>query len=190
MRISTQFVVVAIVAMLGASCAGTQVQKKAPVREQTNFSAEDEGVLHPVPITEEVFALLLQDKRVRNFLTPPNPTDPDAPKALTEEDLRKRCFSAAVVHLHGTKSNDLVVEGQGDLRGANVIPFWVFIDTPQGMKLAMHASEHDIFVENKRWHGYRTIEIASMNCCTIWRVWLRFDGKEYVKYREWMKDNK
>jgi hypothetical protein len=75
----------------------------------------------------------------------------------------------------------MLVEGEGVLRGANVNTFWVFVQTAHGLKLALMIPAHDLMVRPQRFGGYKTIEAASMNCCTVFTTRLRFDGKRYIE---------
>jgi hypothetical protein len=147
-------------------------QRGATPHEQTRFSAEDEAVQHPVEIPEDAWKLLQADESVRNSLEG---------EKLSVEQLPRSWFSAAAVHLHDAATSDLIVEGEGLLRGANVNPFWVFVRTGKGLKLAMMIPAHDLILGSQRYRGYKMIEAASMNCCTVFTWRLRFDGERYVK---------
>ena len=142
---------------------------------QTQFSAEDTGVEKPVVIPEEVMVILRQDEGVRNALKYEN-VPADKPPASW--------FSASEVHLRGSAQDDLVVLGEGDLRGANVITFWIFRDTDHGHELVLMAHAHDLIVRKNRWNEYREIEISGETAEEFTSVLFRFDGKRYAEYRE------
>jgi hypothetical protein len=111
-------------------------------------------------------------------------------EGLSAEKLPRSWFSASVIHLRSKDEKDLFVAAEEKLRGANICPFWVFTDTPYGMKLVLSASAQDEWILNSRWRGYRNIELISMTCCEISRTWLRFEGGKYSEYRSSSEDNK
>jgi hypothetical protein len=101
---------------------------------------------------------------------------------------RQSWFSVAQVRLHGPKEEDLVVEAKGPLSGANVNLFWVFVASPEGLKLVLRAPAHDLILRPEQWGGYRTIELDSMTCCRISTTRLRFERGEFRPYRSVTKD--
>jgi hypothetical protein len=143
--------------------------------EQVHFSAEDEGVQKPVPIPEDVLAILNQDELVRNVLKN---------EGIPADKLPLSWFSASFIHLSSLGEPDLVVLGEGDLRGANVVTFWVFCSTPHGHELVLMAHEHDLEVKKARWKGHREIEISGETAIQFSSVLLRWDGDKYAAYRE------
>jgi hypothetical protein len=98
---------VALMMLAGAMSQG----KGHPQPEQTEFSAEDAVVNKPVVIPDDVLAILCQDGFVSGTLDSPSDKIPPS------------WFSASVIHLGDPREEDLVVEAQGELRGANVIMF-------------------------------------------------------------------
>jgi len=181
MRNSWQVAAACALFALVASRCEVQERNTPPLREQTHFSAEDEAVNQPVTIPDDAWAQLKADEDVRNVLES---------EGLGTEQLPRSWFSAAVVHLHVPQEKDLVVLAEGKLVGGNIAPFWVFLETSQGMKLVAHASTHDLIIQSNRWHGYRTIEIIGMACCTVSEVWLRCDGEKYTDYRHLFTNSK
>jgi hypothetical protein len=156
-------------------------QAKHSMVEQTQFNAEDEAVKSPVRIPDDAWTILKADSYVQNVLENAN---------LIPDQLSRSWFSAAIVHLHGDKEKDLLVMAEGELRGANISPFWVFMETPQGMKLVLNTSAHDVLIRSSRWHGYRVIEFDGMTCCEISRTWLRYENGEYRDFRHVTKEIK
>ena len=65
-----------------------------------------------------------------------------------------------------------------------MIAFWVFRSTPHGHERVMMAHEHDLIVKRVWWKGYREIELMSSSAVEWSSVLLRWNGKEYVAYRE------
>jgi hypothetical protein len=140
---------------------------------QTHFSAEDESVNRPVPVPEAVMAILRQDKFVRDEMENEN---------LAPNGLPASWFSAGEVHLGGQSAKDLIVEGVGPLRGANVITYWVFISKGQEYLLALSVPTHDLIVKTSRSSGYRNLESLRATAVTVTTVSFRFDGKQYREY--------
>lgn len=160
--------------LMAVAMIGTAFSQNEHTLVQTQFSAEDEAVKSPVSIPDDAWAILKVDSRVRNVLKDDN---------LWPDQMPRSWFSASIVHLHGDREKDLLVMAEGEMMGGNISPFWVFVDTPQGMKLVLNASAHDIFIRRSRWHGYRVIEFAGMTCCEISRTWLRYENGAYRDYR-------
>jgi len=172
-----QVVLVTLIAAC-VGCAQGQTASKQTVREQTHFSAEDEDVHHPVKIPDQAWEILKHDKSRELYLDGGNtPTPPE-----------REWFSATVVHLQSPEKNDLIAEAKGPLRGANVNTFWVFLDTPNGMKLVLTASVHDLSILNRRWNGVRTIQLEGATCCEITMTWLRYENGKFEIHRQITKN--
>jgi len=152
---------------IGPACVA---QSQRTAREQVDFSAEDEAVHHPIPIPEPIQTLLVK-------------TDFPSVSSFVPSN-----YSAAQVHLHGRKEIDYVVEAEGELRGANVCVFWVFLPTPDGFKVALDIPAHNLSINRTRHNRYRTITASAETCCVISTVKLHFDGGEYVQVRTSSKE--
>jgi hypothetical protein len=169
---SSAFVLLVLFVTCGA---GVTQEKRNALPEQTEFSAEDESVKRPVPIPGDVLAILSQDELVRSVMENVESPPEKAPASW---------FSASYVHLANSGHNDLVVMGQGELRGANVITFWVFRSTGQGHVLVLTAPAHDLIVKKTQWKGLREIQMLAATAVQIHTVLFRFDGREYKVSRE------
>ena len=101
-------------AVLNFGCVPVAGQTTRPNQEQTEFSAEDEGVKHPVPLPGEVLAILQRDDLVKNELK----YDEKAPGKLPAT-----WFSASEITLGSSGENDLIIAAEGPLVGANVDNF-------------------------------------------------------------------
>ncbi|MGP8185302.1 MAG: hypothetical protein ACLQKY_04465 [Terracidiphilus sp.] len=156
-------------------------QKTTPHREQTDFSAEDEGVKQSVSIPDSVLAILRQDKFVRDVLENEN---------VAPDKLPASWLSAAEVQLGGLGEKDLIVEGEGPLRGANVITFWVFVRNSQEYVLALTIPAHDLIVKKSRFNDYRNIETLGATAVTVTTVFFRFDGHRYRQHAARTEDIK
>jgi hypothetical protein len=168
-------------ALAVAFLAPTGGQSRATHREQTDFSAEDEGVKHPVVIPEPVLAILCNDERVRNELKY---------EKITPDHLPTSWFSAAEVHLSKPSERDLIVVAQGPLMGANVDVFWVFTRGGATYALALTIPAHDLIVEKSRSNGYRDLESMGATAATVTTVSFHYDGDHYREYSEKTEDMK
>ena len=151
-------------------CLEAEAQRVSKSHEQLHFSAEDETVQHPANIPQDAWNILQKDSYVQNVLHDEN---------LTAEQLPQSWFLASAVHLDGPQESDLVVIARSELMGANVTTFWLFIQTPKGMKLVLTAPAHDLFIKSSRSHGHRDINMVGMTAIRILSVIFRYDGDQY-----------
>jgi hypothetical protein len=154
--------------------AGTSEGKDSHSSEQLQFSAADAGVDRPVPMPQGVWNVLRTDELVRDTLKGED---------ISPEKIPLSWFSVSAIHLSSSKKVDFVVMGEGPLRGANVIPFWVFCATARGYAMVLTAPAFELDVKNTRWKGHRDIELSSLTAVQMSTVSLRFDGERYVEYR-------
>jgi hypothetical protein len=147
--------------------------------EQTQFSAEDEGVKRPTPIPAEVMAQFAQVSFVRDAMEIADPPLKQPPA---------RWFSASVVHLAGPDEKDLIVEAEGRLVGGNVTNFWIFRLLPDGPQLVLNGPAHDLIVLRRRKGGLREIELESATSIKLQKVMLRFNGTRYVVFKDRTED--
>lgn len=149
-----------------AFIAGTvsvgRAQAKAQPHEQTRFSSEEEAVSHPVSVPNRVVQLLKEAG------------------AGKPEGLRTAWLQASEIHLGRRREADLIVMGVGGLRGANIVPFWVFIRKDRRYKLGLHVRADALNVLESRTKGYRDIRTLLISMKGVYtRTW-RFDGQKYV----------
>lgn len=144
-------------------------------REQTEFSAETAGVDRPVTIPEDVFRALENDDLVRTSMENSETRIQTPPPSW---------FSASKVHLADPKLDDLVILAEGQLRGANVITFWVFRKTTLGYELILKAPAHDLEIRKHYSSGYRDIEMSAETAVEFHSVLFRFNGKRYTVHKE------
>ena len=128
----------------------------------------------PVPIPQGVWDILTTDELV---------CGKREGEHISPKDVPLSWFSASAIHLSNSEKVDFVVMGEGPLRGANIIPFWVFRATADGYKLVLEASVHDLIVKNNRSHGYRDIEMSGETALRYTSVLFRFDGEQYKRLR-------
>ncbi|HEV2136817.1 MAG TPA: hypothetical protein VGR47_21535 [Terracidiphilus sp.] len=153
---------------------GARAQRHAQA-EQREFSAEDEGVQRPAAIPQSVLDILAKDDGVRNLMEDEDPPLKSIPASW---------FSASEVHLAGPNEKDLIVVGVGELRGANVVTFWVFRPVAGGYELVLTGASHDLAVKKTRWKGYREIELSGATAVEFFSTTFRWDGTKYVNFRE------
>lgn len=173
MRRTSGFAVLVLVAV---SMNQHGLGQNIPNPEQTRFSAEDLTVQYPIDLPKQALALLSRDTRVCDAL--------DA-QGISPAHLPLSWFSATEVHLDGPNEVDLVVVGEGPLRGANVTTFWLFRPTAQGLSLILTTVGHDLDVESARSKGYNNIKVTAATVDRVSTVVYGFDGNKYsVRNRE------
>jgi hypothetical protein len=163
---------------LVVACGSATAQKKHhahPAQEQLAFSADDQAVKEPVAIPDTVKPILAKDDYVQRLLED---------KRLTPDKLPAAWFSAALVRLTGQRQNDLVVVGEGPIRGADGTTFWIFCPTPHGYAQALKISAHTLVVKDLKTKGAREMEAQSPSAGDVFSVSYRFDGQQYRSYKE------
>ena len=168
---------------LGSTCVAGSAQKKLlhlhsrtpAAGEQLVFRAEDQGVQVPVGLPEDLKPVLARDEYVQSLLEE---------KKLSVQQLPVTWFSVASVHLGGHKDYDLVVVGQGPVRGANVTTFWVFCPAEGGWQQALKVSTHTLLLKDAHTRGLREIDAESASAAEVFRVSYRYDGLQYKSYKE------
>ncbi len=152
--------------------AHTQEQSQVRLREQSAFGAEEE-VEHPVNMPEDVLRILRRDERNQRRLA----------EGQSPDDMPASWFVASEIHLNEDDLPDLVVMAATPrLFGANIVPFWIFRNTPQGHKLALSVSALGLEVLNNRTNGYRDIHSIALSAREEFTTTYKFNGNEY---REW-----
>jgi hypothetical protein len=157
---------------------------QTPYPEQTHFSAEDEGVKHPVSIPADVMTILRVDESVRNAIAH---LESDG---VASNELTAKLFSASQIALGSSGQEDLIVVAEGPLRGANETTFWVFIHGGEGYTLAFKFFAHDLIVKESRSNGHRDLEMLEATAATVTDISFRFDGHEYKLFSSKMEQIK
>lgn len=168
---------------LGPVCSVASAQRllhprshTQPAPEQYVFNAEDKGVQRPAGLPDDLKPILAKDEYVQSLL--------DGAK-LPVQKLPVAWFSVASVHLGGNKDYDLVVVGEGPVRGADGTTFWVFCPTERGWTQTLKVSTHTLLVKDLRTRGLREIEAQSAaSGGAVFNVSYRFDGEQYRSYKE------
>jgi hypothetical protein len=171
MNMKTAVALLVLLILLGgriADCRGPRAS------EQVDFSAEDTSVKKPVPMPKAVWDILKADGPVPDTLEREH---------ISPHTIPASWFLVSAIHLSSAQKPDYIVMGEGPLRGANVIPFWVFCATDSGYALVLTAPAFGLTVKSTRWKGHRNIELDSATAVQISTVLLRFDGERYVEYQ-------
>jgi hypothetical protein len=158
-----------------------QCQRARPTQEQTAFSAEDEGVKHPVPLPSEVLAILQRDNLVKNELK----YGENAP-----EKLPPAWFSASEIALGSSGEKDLIIAAEGPLAGGNVDTFWVFVQREHHYTLVLTIPAHDLVVKRPHTNGYRNLQASGATAATVTTLSFRFNGRQYKEYSTTTEDIK
>jgi hypothetical protein len=133
-------------------------------QEQLHFSAEEE-IQTPVSLPEEIVRILENAEDVRT---------------VPRGDLPSDSFSASAVHLDGKDEVDIVVQGVGLLRGANITPFWIFRPNRGAYSLVLHTYAHDLIIKHSRTKEMLDIDSARISGVAVTITNFKFDGRRYV----------
>jgi hypothetical protein len=163
-----------LVVLLFSALVEAQTSGRKPDKEQTLFGAEDESRERPVKLSDGVLELLRKDEQVLRYL---------AATQKSANELTTESFLASEVHLDGPTEADLIVMGDGRLRGANVATFWIFRKLPEGYRLVLKITTFGLTVERSRWKGLRNISIASPKAGYSVEDFFRFNGEKYEHFR-------
>lgn len=174
--------------LLGGS-SQSKGAKMTSTEEQSRFSAEqadvNEPVAHPASLPAGALRALGTGGDVASCLKR---------EGVQHEQVPTSWFIASKIHLDGPKETDFVVlpnldmphesEAQRSVRcflGANIAPFWVVRETPNGYELALAVRCHDLWVSNHRTNGLRDIQAISIMRAGAYTstAAYRFDGETY-----------
>jgi hypothetical protein len=148
-----------------------------------SFSSEDQAVADFVQLPQSVLALLLNDKEDFRNGSPLNLHCEDREEAGPELRPEILCRKLTLSSHAGT---DYLVIGVGNLRGAHVVPFWLFHQDENGASLLFKTRSDQIEIMSKRFNGYpevRSTWIQGAGALIVTNSF-RFDGKAYVQFRK------
>lgn len=147
-----------------------------------SFSSENERVTDFVQLPQDVLALLLNDRD--DF-----PDEPPSPlhcedREQTSGRPRPEILCRRLPLLSRTGQNYLVI-GVGDLRGAHIVPFWLFHRDDHGASLLLKTRSDQIEISPKQFNGYAEVRSTWIEGAgaTIVTDSFRFNGRAYVRYR-------
>jgi hypothetical protein len=150
----------------GEACAQTS---RHPQKEQSHFGAEV-AIRQPVEVPADVLSILREDKRNQTCLR-----NGESPLSITSS-----WFVGSTIRLKNDRHADLLVTGRNEcLLRANLIPFWVFRNTPQGNELVLRVTALGLDVLNSKTKNYRDIRTGSATARAVHTVIFKFNGKEY-----------
>lgn len=141
--------------------------------DQKHFSAEDSATQSPVRVPQAVLAILRIDEDLKTVLE----NSGDSPREL------RSWFSATIAHLRPQHEHDDRSRNR-PLLGANVTPFWIFRPTRSGYAVILRTSAHDLLIESARNDGFLDIKTMSATASQVTTVSYKFNGNEYVAYRQ------
>jgi hypothetical protein len=162
-------------AILMTGAAKPQQGNKSIPSEQTRFGLE-ESVVHPVPVPSKVVAILKDDAEVRSRGC--------RDQAESANQVSASWFEASQIHLDGSGEVHLLVKAKnGCLFGANIGPFWIFRNTPQGYQLVLNVSALGVELLRSRTNGYRDVSAGAVAGGKAVSVIFKFDGRKYLEAR-------
>ena len=156
--------------------------KNNSINEQSSFSSEDSGLAKPVAAPSPIIMMIRSDPHVLNALKAQH---------LSADELPVAWISTSEIHLHSAAETDYLVMGVGHLRGANIVPFWIFSPTKNGFRLILHESAGDLKILSTRTQNYRDIQLDAIIRGAVSTLHYRFDGTAYrLGVRSQIKDSK
>jgi len=168
---SKRLIVLCLSALLIALAIGeasAQARRRSQ-KEQSHFGAEV-AIRKAAEIPTDVLSILREDKRNQTCLR-----DGESSTNITSS-----WFVGSRIHLNSDGDADLVVTARNEcLLGANIVPFWVFRNTPHGHEMVLSVSALGLDVLNTKTNNYRDIRTSAATAESVQKVIFKFDGKEY-----------
>jgi hypothetical protein len=151
--------------------ASTPTPESSQAREDEQAVFEAEGrIRRPVTVPDDVLRILRQDERNQRRLE----------EGKTPADMPASWFVGSNIHLNDDHLPDLVVMAANPrLLGANIVPFWIFHNTPQGHQLGLHTMTLGLKVLKSKTNGYRDISTTEVAAGEIFDTVYTFNGTEY-----------
>ena len=147
-------------------CVGCGRQAK----EQTRFSAGDDAVENPIAMPSNIADLLSKDPFVRTTMEQ---------ERVSSDSFPSDWFQVSELHLSRSEEPDLIVVGDGPLRGANITTFWLYRPVQDGYELLLKPSAYLLDIKESRSHQYRDIELSSTTATMTTISVLKYDGRKY-----------
>jgi hypothetical protein len=152
-----------------------------------SFSSEDEKVTNFVHLPSSVLVLLLSDKEDFPDGPPSNVHCEDHEQAgqeLQAGDEPRPQILCRKVPLSSQAGENYLVIGVGGLRGAHIVPFWLFHHDDHGASLLFKTRSDQFEITPKWFNGYAELRSTWIQGAgaTIVTDSFRFDGKKYVRY--------
>jgi hypothetical protein len=168
-----QFALMILVAAMPTSLGAVQKQSagKRFAPEQSHFGSEEE-IDRPTAVPEEIVQTIRQIRK-------------------EPYEIQPEWLQASEIHLDGPNEIDLIVVGTGGLRGAHIVPFWVFRKKQTGYELVLATGGDALSVLKTRWKGFRDINGYGIGLAgaEITTVTYRFDGQRYQEFKTKTEQN-
>src|SRR5579862_9175768 len=153
---------------MAAFCTPAQQQwPKKFSNPPTSFSAEDEKFPGAVSLPDCVRRSLASNEHVLDALEY---------NRLSPEQLPADWFTASAQKLAQSKGTYFVVMGAGQLRGANINPFWIFWQHPKSCDLVLAIGAHDVDILKTKTNGLPDIRVLSATAVRWFEDQFSFDG--------------
>jgi hypothetical protein len=146
---------------------------------QSNFSAEDGRVHHPVRIPDAVFRALAEHEASRMYLEDESGASRDGQKPTPP---KPDWYSAEKLRSPSSEIELYMVQGIGPLLGANVTQFWL-VSYKAGTRQAVilwYEPEHYVSLRYRAGDPYPEIDAAKMSAVHIWNARFRYLNGRYV----------
>ena len=171
----SRFALIIVATSMTTSVVAMQQQttNKNAAHEQSDFGADLEEPDRPAAVPDEVVQKIREVRKA-------------APEELPTEWL-----VASEIHLDGPNEIDLIVVGTGGLRGAHIVPFWVFRKKQAGYEMVLATGGDGLSVLKTRWKGFREINALGIGLAgqEITTTTFRFDGQRYQKFKTKTESN-
>jgi hypothetical protein len=138
----------------------------------TVFSSEEDSVPGAVALPECARTWLARDAHVSLRLDSLH---------LSLAQLPSSWFAAGEANLGKPNEKLLVVMGTGELRGANISPFWILRWTGQSCDLLLATAAHDLEFLMTKTHGLPDVQIGFASTGNTSEHQYKFDGRAYME---------
>ena len=140
-----------------------------------------DSVENPVQLPPDVMKLLLNDKvdfpegEKESFHCSGSERTP-----VSTEEPKKQVLCTAL-HLSSSPDMDYLVIGIGGLRGAHIVPFWIFHVGPTGPILLFKTRSDALTIGSRKYRGYRELVATFVfgAGATVRDEHYRYDGRGY-----------
>lgn len=146
-----------------------------------SFSSEDDKVADFVQLPESVLHALASDKEDFPDGAPKNLHCEQHEQAGDEPRPEILCRKLS---LSSEPGENYLIIGVGDLRGAHIVPFWLFHRSHDMVSLLLKTRSDQIDILPNRFNRYAEVRSTWIQGAgaTIVTDRFRFDGKRYVRY--------
>jgi hypothetical protein len=136
------------------------------------FSSEEDSLPGTVPLPECARTWLARDAHISRQLDRLH---------LSLAQLPGAWFTAGAVNLGKPDERLLVVMGTGELRGANINPFWILRWPGQSCDLLLATAAHHLEFLGAKTHGLPDVQIGFASTGNTSEHQYKFDGRAYME---------